>query len=171
MKERLIRPGLERALRGGAILGLVAFSLGCEQKIREKVGRNDLISLSSECEGSEPVVKVRVRIPKPGKGSEINLLVIKRGPRDSRVLGVVTQDNPLEQESREYIRRFKRVYKPDGLYNVGVPDFQVEGGENITMAVHSADLFIENNRRIPRFKEQLDEVTDKVAVCSGPKKS
>lgn len=161
----------ERLIRGGAILGLVAFSLGCEQKPTAVVGPNGLLSLSSSCEGSEPVVDVKVKIPKPGKNSEVNVLVIRRGLRDLRVLGVVSEDNPMDPESREYTRRFKRIYKPDALYNVGVPDFEVEGGNDVVMSVHRADLFIENNRRNLRLKGELDEVIGKVAVCSRPKKS
>lgn len=162
MEERLIGHRLEWVLRGGVILGLFAFSLGCEQKTTA-VGRNRLISLSSWCEGSDPVVEVRVKLPEPSQGPEINLLVISRGSRNTRVLGIVGQDN--------HTKRFTGTYTPDGLYNVGVPDFPVRGGEDVAMSIHKAAIFIENNRRIPMFKGQLDEVIDKVAVCSGSNKS
>lgn len=54
---------------------------------------------------------------------------------------------------------------------MGVPDFEVEGGKDVTMSVHKADLFIRENRRNLRFKGELDEVISKVAVCSRPKRS
>lgn len=182
----------------GAVLGLLAASVGCSGEstspdnlilpnagglvvsntpasMAKETDSLQLLSVTTSCEGDRPVVEIENRLVGGKSGSELDALILEKGPTNERVLAVlgiagIRDDRGIDDH---IVLSYKgEVFTPDANYtDVPVSPFPKKGGERYQLERRQVSSMEWNgNRRVLRFREYTKvkaKVTFQVPYCSG----